>query len=253
MCNYGCSPLPFCQKPKISVLLVSLLLRLGWRGRGFCCKRGNRRCSTCRRWEVTCTGRGILLSRASSWSVSHLSSLGWASLPGLGSPGLRGRSPFLPLPLHSFLRAHPQSFSLSFLLWSPISTSSPGLCQAGPDLLVLEVWVWESCGGCGEVGGQSPCLVPDWCKQGSWTSHQHSNLSSCSRLGEDFLTLFGPFPPSSLLSLAQWWVAICPTCLSNTPWQAESCGTLGGTGRWGQSCIISPGAEALFSVFQHVI
>lgn len=29
MCNYGCSPLPFCQKPKISVPLVSLLLSLG--------------------------------------------------------------------------------------------------------------------------------------------------------------------------------------------------------------------------------
>lgn len=167
VCNYGCSPLPFCQKPKISVLLVSLLLRVGWRGRGCCCTRGNRRCSTCRRWEVAATSRDILLHRAISWSVSHLSSLGWASPPDLGSPGLRGRSP-LSFPSLGFF---PRAFLSPYSPWAPpcldTSPSSPGLCRAGPDLLVLEVWVWEGCGGCGEVGGAAAAQrmkrAPAWC------------------------------------------------------------------------------------------
>lgn len=238
MCNYECSPLPFCQKPKISVLLVSLLLRLGWGGRGFPCRRGNRRCSICRRREVISVNKDILPCRAISWSVSHLSSLGWASPPGQGW----GRS---PLSCPSF-GLFPRTFLSPSSSWAPpcsdTSPSSPGLCKLGQTC-----WCWRS--GCGKpvgaMGNLGGCRAQRRRRGPAWylmdegrapkTAISIPTLLPAPDLGEQFLTQFGPFSPSPLLSLALWWVATCPTCLSNNPWQVESCRSLGGTGRRIQS------------------
>lgn len=94
---------------------------------------------------------------------------------------------------------------------------------------MLEVWVWEGWGGCGEFGelqqprgGGEPLPGASMMQAEHQTSHQHS--LPAPELGEAFLTQFGPFSPSFLLSLALWCVTTCPTCLSNPPDRLEVAG-----------------------------
>lgn len=196
-----------------------LSLTFGWRGRECCCRGGSRRvCSTYTRREVASTSRVILLRRAVFWSISCLTSPGRASRSGLGSPGLRGHRSSLSSPLGLF----PGAFRSSSSSWAPpglgTSTSSPGLCQALPDLPTLKVWVWE---GCGEDEG---LWQPEGCREplpGAWQSQaerpdQPSAFPPPFQL-QTWVWLFKPGLAPSLLSLAPRWVATHPTHLSSPP------------------------------------
>lgn len=89
--------------------------------------------------------------------------------------------------------------------------------------------MWEGWGGCGEFGelqqprgGGEPLPGASMMQAEHRTSHQHS--LPAPEPGEAFLTQFGPFSPSFLLSLALWCVTTCPTCLSNPPDRLEVAG-----------------------------
>lgn len=244
-CNYGCSPLPFCQKPKRSVLLSLSYLLLGGEKEDAAVGEG--------------AGESVLLVRAGKSLL--LVGTSCCTEPSLEashtSPALAGSASLAwvhlgwdEMGLHSLLL--PWGFSLGLFSLPP--TPEPHQARTPPSALQgcaklgQPCWRWrfgcrKAAGGCGDNGGlQQPrgCgepLLGAW-----WMRAEQPDRPSAFPPPfplQTWARLFNPsLAPSLPLPSYLWPRGGWPPAPPASPaWiqQVETCGSPGGTGGWVQS------------------